>query len=147
MAKFTIQWCEIKKTGEKNGKPWAITKMHLRDEHGNLTEDVDTFDAVQNGATIEGEITTGQYGKNFVKAKAVAGSNFKTQQIEKAMDKKADQIAKAQDRSAWMWAKINASTLLAQNNLAKTAGIQELADVVLELATKIYNGEPTEPFS
>jgi hypothetical protein len=99
--RYTIQWSEVKKEGEKNGKPWKITTMHLRDENGNLIEGVDTFDPVMSGSTLEGEITQGQYGKNFKTAKAVAGSNFKAAQTEKLMEKKEQSISKFQDNKEW----------------------------------------------
>lgn len=145
--KYEIVWSVVKKTGDKNGKPWQITSLTLKDEQGNVTENVDTFDTVINGTTLEGEITQGQYGKNFVKAKAVAGANFKSAQTKEFMDIKAKNIAQAQDRSAWMWAKTNASTLIAGTPHTNTPELQEIADKVLTLATKIYNGEPTEPFN
>lgn len=99
MAKYTITWCETKKEGEKNGKPWKITSLTLKDEHGNTIDKVDTFDPVMNGETVEGEITESQYGKNFKKMtpKAVAGANFKTQQMEKVIERKEQSITKFQD--------------------------------------------------
>lgn len=97
MAKYTITWCEVKKTGERNGKPWTINTMTLKDEQGVITENVDTFDTIVNGSTIEGEIIPGKYGKDFVKAKAVAGANLKTAQIEKTMERKEQSIGKFQD--------------------------------------------------
>lgn len=74
-----------------------------------------------------------------------ANSAFKTKLIEEAQQNKAKNIAEAQDRSAWMWAKNNASMLLQ----TRVNGLTEdqIANKVLDLATKIYNGEPTEPFN
>lgn len=102
--KYSVTWCEVKKTGEKNGKPWTITTMTLNDENGVEIEGVDTFDTVSPGHTIEGEIIEGQYGKNFKKAptpKQVAGSNFKTQQVEKVMERKEQSISRAMDNKDW----------------------------------------------
>jgi hypothetical protein len=146
--KFKIEEVKIKKEGEKNGKPWKITSMTLIDEHGVTTENVDTFDAVESGFFIEGEIEKGQYGLNFKKtpsAKQQAGANFKSQQIEKVMDKKADQIAQAQDRSAWMWAKNSACLLVAHHPAYRDE--ESPFAMVEELATKIYNSEPLTPFN
>ncbi len=69
----------------------------------------------------------------------------KTVSIDKAMDKKATNIKEAQDRSAWMWAKTNACTLLG-DRMKEWLNQDDIANEVLSLATKIYNGEPTEPF-
>lgn len=148
--KYTIDWCEVKRTGEGAKGPWTITEMNLRDEEGKVTEKVSTFDTVTNGGTIEGEIYTNDKGYlNFKKAQAVARSNFGAQQkeasITKMQDRKAESIEKAQDRSAWMWAKTNASTLLGTRLSNETN--EKIASEVIDLATKIYNGELTEPFS
>lgn len=100
MTKYEVLWAEVKKTGEKNGKPWAIMNMTLRDPQGKDTENVTTFDTVSPGHFLEGEIETGQYGLSFKKAptpKQVAGSNFKTQQIENVMNKKNESIKTFQD--------------------------------------------------
>ncbi len=148
--KYTVEWCETIKEGEKEGRKWKMTKMSLKDEQGVVTTDVTTFDSVTLGGTVEGSIVqNGQY-LNF--KKALEKPNFmkhiaeeKKKDIEGFQQSKAKSIAEAQDRSAWMWAKTNASTLLA----GKFTGLdnQGIAELVLDLATKIYNGEPTEPFT
>lgn len=76
-------------------------------------------------------------------------SAMKTAQIEKAMDKKAGQIHEAQERSAWMWAKNNAAMLIGNQNYFKSADYTnaEISREIIALATLIYNGEPTEPFT
>lgn len=113
-------------------------------------ETINLFDMVVEGAKLNGEIYTNDKGyRNFKSAQKAAGGAFRDNQkaavIEKAMDKKNQNIAAAQDRSAWMWAKTNASTLL-QGQL-NGLDIFEIRDKVIELATYIYNGEPTEPFT
>lgn len=102
MAKYEITWCEIKKTGETNGRPWKITSMTLKDEVGNVTDKVDTFDPVTPGITIEGVIEMkGQY-KNFKSTPTTSktGSNgaYKSQQIEKAQDRKSSDIERFQGK-------------------------------------------------
>lgn len=148
---YTIKWAEVTKTGEKNGREWKMTKMTLVGEDGVETSEVTTFDTVMSGGTIEGEIVqNGQY-LNFQTKKA----DNKKPNLERVMEKKsasiavaqenkARSIAEAQDRSAWMWAKTNASTLLGDS--MRSANTDTIADRVIDLATKIYNGEPTTPF-
>lgn len=98
--KYSIVWCEVKKTGEYNGKPWKITSMTLKDEAGIIIEGVDTFDTVLNGITMEGTIEEkGQY-KNFkstpVAPKTVSGTTYRAKQINDVMEKKAEYISTAQ---------------------------------------------------
>ena len=100
--KYTVEWCEVKKTGEKNGRQWKMTSMTLKDEAGVVTDEVTTFDPVMPGITIEGTIElNGQY-KNFkstpVTSKQGGNSAFKGQQIEKAQAKTAEYVAVAQGR-------------------------------------------------
>jgi hypothetical protein len=66
--------------------------------------------------------------------------------ISEAQQRKEQSIAAAQDRTAWMWAKNNASELLAGTFTSEVSN-SYITECVIELATKIYNGEPTEPFS
>ena len=156
MALYTIKWSETKKEGETNGRAWKITNMTLTDQDGKDIENVSTFEPVMTGGTIEGEIVAkGQY-LNFEHKKVDNGKKpnmdrlmeKKSTQIAEAQSNKAQQIAQAQDRSAWMWAKTNASTLIANSDAIKGYGsLKEIADAVIELATKIYNGELTEPFA
>lgn len=150
MQKYTIEWSEVFKEGSKEGRPWKMTKMTLKDEKGGTHEDVTTFDTVVTGATIEGEIVMNGNYKNF-KAPQKPKNNFMANQKEKvineAMDKKNQNIQAAQDRSAWMWAKTNASSLIASPAyMEKNLSIPELEERVLKLATLIYNGEPQTPF-
>jgi len=72
----------------------------------------------------------------------------KSDMIGQAQERKEQSIARAQDRSAWMWAKTNASTLLSlMPEALKGKNSDAIADMVVTLATKIYNGEPLVPFS
>lgn len=134
----------------KTGKPYI--RATLTDEQGKVFTGISAFNGEFNVAdTWHGELEqNGQY-YNLVTPKKAAGgaymANQKAQEIEKAMDKKAGQIAQAQDRSAWMWAKNNAAMLLANHPLFKDLRPQEIAPRTIELATKIYNGEPDEPFT
>jgi hypothetical protein len=95
--------------------------------------------------------TTGKIALYAPRAASTGGAKsggYKSAQISEAMDKKNQNIQAAQDRSAWMWAKTNASSLIAGSKFVNDyESRQEMADAVLELATLIYNGEPTEPFT
>lgn len=153
--KYKIDWCEVKRSGTTNGRNWKITEMTLTDEQGVVHEKISTFDDVQNGTEVEGSISTNEKGyRTFIKVKDTNKKpNFdriiekKADMIGLAQDKKAQSIAQAQDRSAWMWAKNNASMLLANSaNFKDFTELDEIADRVTVLATKIYNSEPVEPF-
>ena len=152
MATYKITWAEVKKTGNTNGRDWQIMNMTLEDADGTEIKDVSTFEKVMSGDTIEGEIVKkGQY-LNFEPKKVDNGRkpnmdrlmDKKASQIGEFQHNKATQIAEAQDRSAWMWAKTNASTLIGDS--MSSASTETIANRVLDLATKIYNGEPTVPF-
>lgn len=101
---YKITWCEVKKTGNTNGRDWSITEMTLEDPDGNKTEKVSTFDPVMNGGTIEGTIVKNDKGYlNFKKLEAPdfikrGNPNYKTDQINKAMDKKNESISHFQDK-------------------------------------------------
>ncbi len=152
MSTFQIKWAESKKTGETNGRKWEITNMTLTDQDGKDIENVSTFEKVMTGGTIEGEIVPKGNYLNFEPKKVDNGKkpNFdrimekKSNQIAEAQSNKASQIAEAQDRSAWMWAKNNASTLIGDS--MSSASNQTIAERILDLATKIYNGELQQPF-
>ncbi len=145
--KYTITWCEVKKTGEKNGKPWKITTLTLKDEQGLVIENVDTFDEVINGETIEGVVVDGQYGKNFKMNKPSNGAKpnmervmeKKASLIGEAQNVKAQNIAAAQDRSEMMWAKNNASILVAHHPAFKDLDITEIESTVVKLANQILH--------
>lgn len=151
--KYKINWCEVKRTGNTNGRAWSITEMTLVDEQGNETTNVSTFDNVSPGQELEGQIVKNDKGYlNFVKkqVESVRKPNMdrlmdkKASQIGEFQQNKATQIAEAQDRSAWMWAKTNASTLIGDS--MSSANNNTIANRVLDLATMIYNGEPLRPF-
>lgn len=154
--KYKINWIE-KKTSQKTGKDyWVMTLVDL--ETQKETSNVSTFEgSYQPAQEIEGKIV--QNG-NFLNWKAKleapefikkAPSSYmmdkKKEAINEAIDKKSSNIKEAQDRSAWMWAKTNASTLLSQHPLIKELALDEVAEQVQILATKIYNCEPIAPFN
>ena len=154
MAKITIDWSEVKTTSK--GKEYKV--VSFKDESGSEVKasawsDAPFYTQIAPGAEIEAEVKKSPDGKYTNLVGANTGSRgagiqaMKTAQIEHAMDKKAQQIAVAQDRSAWMWAKTNASTLIANNENYRAYPIHKIADEVIELATKIYNGEPLVPFN
>lgn len=155
---YKIEWMEKKQISGKD-----IIEASLSGEGVTPSEKVtiwktDTkgeefpgFDGLMPGHMVDGNLWS-KPGSNFKTLypakdkKAGGGGAFKAQQIEKVMDRKEKSIAQAQDRSAWMWAKTNASTLLASAETIKGRGNEDISLIVLDLATKIYNGEPTEPF-
>lgn len=97
---YTVKWSELK-TGRSGNK---YTEMQLEDSEGNITDKVTTFDPVMTGGTIEGAIVKNDKGYlNFKKLEAPdfikkGNPNYKTQQIEKAMDKKNESISHFQDK-------------------------------------------------
>lgn len=100
--KYTVEWCEVKKEGETNGRPWKIMDLTLKDEEGVVTDKVSTFDNVLPGSTIEGQIIKNDKGYlNFQSKKAEAKANFKTAQMEKVMERKEESISKFQDSKEW----------------------------------------------
>lgn len=152
--KYKINWMENKEG--RSGKKYVV--MHLLDEAGKETQNVSTFELTYTLAQeIEGEIVqNGQY-LNW-KPKLEAPGFMKKPNMDRIMEKKqagiaesqetkAKNIAEAQDRSAWMWAKTNASTLIANNPVCKEYTITEIFEQVEILATKIYNSEPLTPFN
>lgn len=139
---------KIKNTIEKewNGKKFTVAT--LVDTEGKEYPNISAWGGeFKDKDEIECELEKNAKGYWAMKKKQRGNAGFKQAQIEKSMDKKAQQIEQAQDRSAWMWAKNNASLLVAHrlsNVVPKSR--EELADEVIELATLIYNGEPTKPF-
>lgn len=99
---YTIEWCEVKKTGKTNGREWKITEMTLVDQQGVKTTNVSTFDPVMNGQIIDGEITQGKYGLEFkAKKEETPKSAYKAQVIEKTMERKETSIKNFQDNKEW----------------------------------------------
>ena len=147
---YKIDWME------KKSDDWIVaTLLEGTIKHSDVSinrtnkkgEVFPLFDNIQAGREVEGaEIWVSQTGKKYLFAlsKPRGNPNYKSNQIAKAQDNKAQQIAKAQDRSAWMWAKTNACTLYGDS--MKDYGVEVIAENILTLATKIYNGEPVEPF-
>jgi len=159
--KYNIEWLE------KKNPEWYV--MNLKGEDGTSVKEVSVnkinkkgeafpnFDAIMNGGDVEGELWSSGAGKNYLFAPKPQ-TNRKPN-MDRIMEKKGTLIAEsqqrkeksilaAQDRSAWMWAKTNASSIIASPAyIEKGLTIPELEDRVLKLATLIYNGEPTEPFT
>lgn len=107
--KYKIDWVE-KKVG-RSGKEFYV--MSLTDEQGKQTLNVTTFDSVQAGMEIEGEIVQkGEY-LNFMTKKQEARSNFasnrKEEMIGKAQDRKEQMIVQAQERKESSIAFFNAT--------------------------------------
>ncbi len=146
---------------DKNNKPYLSAT--LTDDKGEVFRGVNAFHGEFVANDWYGELE--QNGKfwNLITPKKSIGNNFAAMQKSKEIKETAFEIqqnisknvAAAQDRTAWMWAKTNASTLLANTPdfihsmseapLGKKP--EHIAAAVIRLATLIYNGEPTEPFS
>lgn len=148
--KYKINWLE-NKVG-KSGKGYTI--MHLVDEQGVETQNVSTFEKnYAPGMEIEGAIVQNGNFKNWRPLEApqfIKNSGFRAvvkQDISEAQQTKAKNIQEAQDRSAWMWAKTNATTILANRKEFAEQSNEDITMEILDLATKIYNGEPLEPFN
>lgn len=142
-----------------------VANCTLEDIQGNaypkqvsIWADFPKFAELVGGSEVEGEIK--ENAKGYASIYAPKVENGRKPNMERVMEKKAGligeaqankakQISEAQDRSAWMWAKTNASTLLANQKPAamEIRDLDEIASMVIELATKIYNGEPTDPFN
>lgn len=92
--KYQIDWSEIVKEGSTNGRPWKITSMTLKDEQGNITEKVSTFNPVMTGEFITGKIVKNEKGYlNFMnELKAPSFAQNKTKQMEKVMERKEESI-------------------------------------------------------
>lgn len=101
--KYTIEWLEVFKEGESNGRPWKITKATFKDEEGHETTDVSTFEPITLGQVIKGAITKNEKYSNWEFKKAMEKPNFmkKGANIEKAMEKKEQSITKFQDNKEW----------------------------------------------
>lgn len=160
MNKFKVNWMA------KKSEDWIVAA--LIDEGGTEFKEVSinrtnkkgevfpNFDGIMPGTEIEGNMWTSDAGKHYLfapKPQRAGGRSFsKSKEVVegqlKVQEEISKNVAKAQDRTAWMWAKNNAATLIAATSTIKESGFdsQGIADAVIELATKIYNGEPTDPF-
>lgn len=155
--KYTIEKIDNKVSAK--GNAYAVCTLKDKDKtlECTLFSSFPNFANLKVGDEVEGELKSKDYqGKvsfTLEVPKQASGGNFRrsggnTEAIKEAQANKAKSIAEAQDRSAWMWAKTNASTIL-QNADGRFAGKsnEEIANEIIDLATKIYNGEPTEPFN
>lgn len=159
--KITIDWLEEKISS--SGTKYA--KANVTDETGKTTENVAIFSSFPGftelaaGHTVEGIIKEKDWQgkksysleKEIVVRPPGARPNMdrimekKAGLISEAQGRKEQSIREAQDRTAWMWAKNNATELLA-GTIPSSYTKEAIAKEVLELATEIYNGEPTKPF-
>ena len=152
--KITIDWSETKTTS--TGKEYkAVT---FKDESGaevkaSVWSDAPFYASIAPGSEVDVEVrksTDGKYtnlvGASQPRTGGAGMMAMKTAQIDKAMDKKARSIHEAQDRSAWMWSKNNASMLVANNDSTKNLPLSEQIDLIVDMATNIYNSEPSKPF-
>lgn len=134
------------------GKP--MWKVILADPEG-VESNLNVFDKLIVGEEVEGQIYRNDKGYlNFKSAqvKQTTRPNYdrimekKQAGIAESQTRKEQSIKAAQDRSAWMWAKTNATELmkLVPDPLVED---KEMLNRLHELATKIYNMEPFEPFT
>lgn len=139
------------KISAKNEKEWQGKKFVEADlvsptgEAFKVSAWAGEFDGVDE---IETELEKNEKGYWKMKKAQIQRPSFmkdKTETITKAMDAKKENIQEAQDRSAWMWAKNNATTLYG-DSMKEWLNPQDIADKIIELATKIYHGKPTDPF-
>jgi hypothetical protein len=160
--KYKLDWMEHKTSSSGT----AYIKATVTDEAGITTENVAVFSSFPGfnelapGHSVEGILKEKDYqgkksyslDKEIVVRPPGARPNMdrimdkKANLISEAQQRKEQSIAAAQDRTAWMWAKNNASELLAGTFTSEVSN-SYITECVIELATKIYNGEPTEPFS
>lgn len=149
---YKISWCEKKTT--TTGKAYIKATLEGVEGQVSIWSDFPNFANIMPGSSIVGDLKKNDKGYlTLYPPKANNGGasrgqygGFKNQQVKELMQDKARNIEAAQDRSAWMWAKNDASTLLA-NKTTQYASLEDMADSVIRLATLIYNGEPIEPFS
>lgn len=131
----------------KDGVVKQYVSADLIGEDGTRYEKVGAFRGEFSADTWHGELEKKGNYWNLITPKQTAGGNFKTAKIEEAMEKKNQNIQAAQDRSAWMWAKNNAAMLVANAIDTQHMNVMEKLPLVINIATKIYNAEPTEPFT
>lgn len=138
---YSIKWVEVKTSS--TGKQYKQAELEGEGKV-SVWPDYKDYENVQAGRSVNGVIRVkGQY-KNLVSELEKPQFIRKADDIAKAQENKATQIAAAQDRSAWMWAKNNATLLIANNDDLKNR--ENLIGLVGELATDIYNLEPHKPF-
>lgn len=95
----------IYKLSNKNEKTWndkKYTEAELTDTNGELFKVSAWAGEFNDKDTWEGELVKNDKGYwKLVSPKAVAGSNFKAQQVEKTMERKEKSIAGFQDNKEW----------------------------------------------
>ena len=156
MTIFTVDWAENKTA--KTGKPYKA--LTIKDEAGkptnvNIFSDWPDFPNIGPGSKIDGELeANGKYmnlksnaikerklgAYNALKSKEIVTGQLEVQAV------KTQSIAQAQDRTALMWAKNNASELVANHPAYKNLKDEVEVEMAVEaLASKILNMDLT-PF-
>jgi len=152
--KFTVDWAENKTA--KTGKPYK--SLTIKGDDGkpvnvNIFSDWPDFANIAPGSQIDGELE--QNGK-YINIKSNAIKERKPS-MDRLMDKKVASIAEfqasksqsisqAQDRTALMWAKNNASELVAHHPVYKNLKDEVEVEMAIEaLASKILHMDLT-PF-
>ena len=154
---YNVKWMERKETS--TGKSYIKATLEGVDGTVSIWSDFLNFANIAPGSNVTGELKKNDKGYlNLYPPKAERpqvgtfrgqSGGFKTAQAKELMQDKNNNIKEAQDRSAWMWAKTNASTLIAgwKGALDGKISVDEISEMVIRLATQIYNGEPIEPFT
>ena len=154
---YKVQTLEISTTNTGKRK----MNCELTNEMGDVIkatiwEDFPNFQGITFGSMIEGDLVPAKDPKyrpslSAPKQNRAITRNFTpkkdiSESVNTALETKARNIAQAQDRSAWMWAKNNASDLVANHPAFKFLDKAQLIKEIEEIATKIYNAEPLAPF-
>jgi hypothetical protein len=142
--KYKIDWCEVKKTGNTNGREWKITEMTLTDEEGKKTDKVSTLENVAPGLELEGKIVTNDKGYlNFVKkleapefVKKAGNSAYKEKLMNETMARKETSITKFQDNKEWS---IKISSTMRDAVLLSIAEQNPTADRILAWRRWLWN--------
>lgn len=149
--RYSVDWVTLVQEGTGKNGPWKKFKMNLTDEAGKKINDVITFQNVMAGHELEGEVIENSTYKNleFKPVKKLEKPNFikKEETMREMQANKARSITEAQDRNMWMWAKYGACELVAGNDLYKNRPYQEQLELINDMATHIYNQEPSTPFN
>lgn len=133
--KQTTKGDDYKMVELEDGKKFNIFKHHSRYDEMSPEIDISPDDLIKDGKWLN---------LKDPNEKPKTGG-YKTNQIREAQTNKANQISKAQDRTAMLWAKVNASTLVAHHPAYKELSIEEVERKISELASKILNDE-LQPF-
>ncbi len=154
MAQFKIEFLENKSADwkvatvtDESGKTFQEVSINKTNKKG---EPFPNFDGIMSGATIEANFWTSSAGKNYLFAPDKQNATGKKPNMERVMEKKASMIGEAQDKKAQnvsaaqdrneiMWAKNNASMIIAHHPAFQNLEINEIEQTIINLADRILN--------